>query len=538
MFNTLTEIFLHNYFLFSRIVGKLAGDERALFDKLYGIFLLPEKDREELYSLTACERVREIKTYGDYAQACRIRKYSELSDYEPDTSDETWAVITVKGAALRKTKQLGYTEYDEITETAVCKSLSDSANNGFVSSLCALGFLQCEGIFVDKNLNLGIKNLERAARWNSIEGILLALYYSEKTRRLNLNRLYTVTRGTVNEQIHSVAAAVYGVCEKKVLPENKMLQKAFGADILKSELYTSQYSRFIFSGILSAKDKERALFSGHKEAISEIADLPLKLSAGEIAFDSRAIEGLPLVREKEHGMICACAFNTDLREDPTYRPLCVSCDSDYVLGLYAAAMSKAFPGAHVERIDVADLSDYDFEPTKNNLFVRSCDEDRQNVYFLYFRGDIREGVMNALRSFLQSDKRSKFRLQHPGVVIDLSAVLPVCFCDKQNTRLLKAYCDVVTVASVSAAEKSELISYVVQAKATKYKMKSVTVDEPAGKLLAGYSVDVAETLIDKILRYNRTAGTLTVTAEMVHEAAGELGQKTKYGFGGAVNENS
>lgn len=538
MFNATTELFLHNYFLFSRIAGKLVGDDRKLFDKLYEIFLLPPHDKDELFALVGREEVREIISYADYAQACRIRKYSELSDYESKVTDEVWEAIAVKGNALRDAKLLGFDDYADTTETAVCKALSDSANNGAVGALCALGYLQCEGIFVARNVGMGIKNLERAARWNSLGGMLLSLRYSEKTRRTNLGRLYTVTRGTLNEEVYATATLAYGYCEKRVLPENKMLQKAFGAGILKPELYTSQYSRFIFSEILSAKDKERTLFSGHKEAISETADLPLKLRFGEISFDPQAIEELPLVREKEQDGICTCAFNSDMRGESTYRPLCVCGDSDYLLGLYISAMSDALRGAHIERIDVADLGDYDLEPTKNNVFVRSCDEDKQNVYFLCLKGNIREGVLGAVRNFLQTDKRRKFRLQHPGAVIDLGAVLPICFCDKQNARHLRPYCDVVTLAPVCDGEKTDLLVYVLRSKAAQYRMNSVTADDAAMKRLVSYSVDSAEKIIDRVVRFNRMAGSLTITAEMLEEvAAGDAGQNVKYGFGGAVNEN-
>lgn len=537
MFNTMTELFLNTYFMFDVIVGKIIGDARLLFDKLYSAFLLPENARQDLFAATQAEVVREIESYADYAQVCRIQKFSEFTESAGVASD-VYEMIAVKGGALKKIKQFGLEEYTEGTGAAVCKFLGDTANMGFVSSLCMLGFMQCEGIFVAKNENLGKKNLGKAAAWNSIEGILLSLAYDTCGRRSNLDRLYTVTQGTLYEGISETARKAYTLSEAEFVAESKLLKKAFGAAILKPDIYMPQYARFIFSDVLSFKDKERTLFSAHKEAIAATADLPLKLTCGELQFNSSALESLPVVRKQEEGRIVSIASGAEMRTDAAFRPLCVCADSEYLLGLYAEAIGKAFSSAaHVERIDVADLGEYDFDPTINNIFVRSCDEDRQNVFIFTCKGEIKEGVLNAVKNFLKTDKRKKFRLQHPSAVIDLSAVLPVCFCDRQNVRALKAYCDMVTLASVSESEKSDILSFIMQDKAKKYRVDKMNFDDSAQVALMTYSVDKAENLLDKIMRYNRGGASVTVTTEMLREIVGDVGTKNKYGFGEAGNES-
>ncbi len=536
MLQTVTELFLDTYFLFDAIAGKLFGERKLLFDKLYSAFLLPEKERKKLFSATQANVVSEVKTYEDYARMCRIRKFSSLTESPID--DGFYETLAVKGGALKKIKQLKFDEYLGGTETAVCKFLSDTADMGFVSSLCLLGFLQCEGIFVPRNEKHGRKNLEKAAQWNCIEGILLALAYDEGNRQKNANRLYTVTRGTLYDGMSQAAQAAYGLNDLKKVPESRLLQKAFGANILKPELYIKQFARLIFSDVLSLKDKEGVLFSGNQGTVAETADLPLKLSPGDLPFSKQAMEELPLTREKELGGILNCALGFDMRRDSAYRPLCVSGDSEYLLKLYLSAIGKAFSSAHVERIDVADLNEYDFEPTKNNVFVRSCDEDKENVYLLYFKGEISERVLTAAKNFLNGDKRRKFRLQRPSLDIDLSAVLPVCFADRQNAAGLKALCDVVTLAPVSATEKPDLLAYIRKVKAKQYKMKSVKFDDAAQKALASYCVERAESLVDKAVRTHRRADSLTITAAMLGEiAGGEAETRAHYGFGGAGNES-
>lgn len=538
MFNTLTELFLHTYFLFNGIAGKLISEKKSVFDKLAAVFRIPEKERVTLFALTGRKEVFEIVTYNDYAQACRIQELYRLEGNEGKYPPDLREIVAVKGDTLRKLNQMGFEKYAEATETGVCKLLADGANKGIVTFLFVLGFMQCEGIFVEKNVRLGVKNLERAARWNSTEGILLSLYYDEKKREKNFNRLYTVTRGTIYEEVCALVGESYGLSDGRILPEHKLLQKAFGKGELKSELYDAQYSRFLFSEVLTPKDKAHAIYAGHKEAVAATADLPLKLTFGELAFQPAAMKELPIPRREERDKIARCAYNADMRSDAAYRPLCIGADSDYLLRLYLSAVSKAFLSAHVERIDVAGLNEYDFEPTKNNVFVRSCNEEKQNVYLLCFKGEIGEGVRNLIRGFLRSDKRAKFRLLNPAVEIDLSAVLPVCFCDKQNASWLQEECDLVSLAPVSNAEKPVLLTKILAAKAEQYKMKSVIADAAAFRILLGYSVDRAENVVDRAVRFNRSAGALTITADMLKElAAADAGQRTKFGFGGSDNDS-
>lgn len=536
MFSITTELFLQNYFLFQNLIGKLC-DEELLFDKLYAVFLMPESEKNELFALTRRDEVQEIATYSDYAQTCRIDKYAELAEIDLKSDGDLRDMIAVKGDALRKIKQFGFDEFAVATETEKYKQLTQTANMGLIPSLCALGFLQCEGIFADKNFRCGIKNFERAAKWNSVAGILFALHYDEKKRPVNFNRLFTMAKGTLYEKIYNAAISSYGFTQTpKAVPEVKMLIKAFGAGILKPDVYASQYARFIYSEVLAQKDKERTLFSGHKEIIAETADLPLKLTQDSICFNKDELCDLPILRENEQDKIYRAMLNSDMRSDSDYRPLCICGESEYLVKLYLEAVNKALASAHIERIDVFDLNDYDFEPSKNHVFVRSCDEARQNVYFLYFKGTIREPIMCAVKNFLQSDKRRKTRLQHPSAIIDLSTVLPVCFCDKQNARLLKPYCDVITLAPVSAPEKPDMLAYILHAKSIKYKFKGVQADDSAQKMLAPYSVDKAEKLIDKAVRYHIGEDTLNITEKMLQEYD-DTGAGQKYGFMGANNES-
>ena len=134
MFDPMTELFLGSYFLFDALAGKLIGNSTFLFDRLYDVFLLPVNRRAELYDLTQCEAVREIETYNDYAQICRIQKYSTLSGCDGMPRD-IQEIVSVKGDALRKAKQLGFGKGGDLTAESVCKQINDTANMGLVVQL-------------------------------------------------------------------------------------------------------------------------------------------------------------------------------------------------------------------------------------------------------------------------------------------------------------------------------------------------------------------------------------------------------------------
>lgn len=533
MFNTRTELFLETYFTTEAVTSGLGIEPRVVFDKLFSAFLLSAADRDKLFALTERDDVRDIKTYGDYARVRRIEQYAQIVATEFGIDDESRDVISIKGRALQGMEKCGYGDCLGTTSSAICKHVALSAGRGVVLSLNILGIILCEGWYVLEDKDMGLTKLDCSAKWGDIAGIMLALHYDEASRKVNLDRLYSVTFDTVNQDYYETASAKYGIDNAQELPECRMLKKAFASGILSADTYASQYARFIFSPIMNAKDKERALFAGYKTAIAETADLPLKLSYGDIPFDPKALVTRPLIRESECEKVVKGLQNTDMRGMRAYRPICLSCDSEYVLDHYVVAMRKAFGGANVEEIEVADLTQYDLEPSSENVLVRLCDEDKQNVYLLRFRGFIPPAVMATVANFLASEKRSKFRLRHPSAVIDLGAILPICICDKTNERELMDKCDVISLASVSAEEKGEVLDHIIQTKSQKYSASNVCTDVEARSILGGYSIEKAERIIDTVARYHRGEETLQITANMVKEAATiEPATRVRCGFGG------
>ena len=533
MLNNHYELFLTEYFFYRCALGRLVKDPRWIFDALGEIFITDREKTDKLFALTETPIVADVKTYADYLRYCRIKKYVALTTGDaPEDSDE---IISVKGEALKLAAMLKI-DGTYATESAAFRAISESAAAGSVAALRVLGFVQCTGLYADRDEKSGAKNLQKSAQWNSVEGILTALHFCADTRKVNINRLRTVTDGTVYRCLADAAESKYGCTSDSTVDESVMLIKAFRTGKLKPEVYSAQYARIIFSNVISARDKEHALFSAGEQAISEIADLPLKLAFTPFSGRVGAIDLIPVKREKENDRIQNILYNGDLLTRSAFRPLCICADSEFMRAQYVKALRSAFGGAHIEYIDVARLSEYDLQPTGKNVFVRGCDEHSVNVYFMSFVGDIPAGVMQEAAAFLQSRKRKRFCLVNPCVTIDLGKILPVCFCDKQNAKELKKYCDVVTIAGVTNAEKPALFDNIIDAKKRLYGMKSVDLDDTAAARLSGLSIDGAESAIDAALRLNRSKAETVITAALIDECAADGTRKNRYGFGGDSDE--
>lgn len=533
MLNNQNELFLSEYFFFRSALGKLVKDPRRVFDVLAQIFLIPASEVDGLYALAEDKLVADVKNYADYLQFCRIKKYVALTGGDGEVPAEIEDVIAVKGEALARAYDLKLD--GRLTESTVFRAVTEGAAHGTVAAMRILGFIQCEGIYTDRDLAAGIKNLQKAAGWNNVESMLAALYYNAD-RQADINRLSTVAEGTVYRAFPALAQSRYGAKANGTVKESKLLNKAFALGKLTPEVYSAQHARIILSDMLDPRDKERAMFSPNDQAISEVAELPLKLHSVDFTLDSAAFDDMPFIRQKEQERIALCLTNSDLLERSAFRPLCVCADSEYLRKLYSRHIRAAFKTAHVEYIDVAGLDDHDLQPTGKHIFVRSCDEDSFNVYFMSFVGNIPERVMQEAVEFLQSRRRKKFCLLSPGVVIDLSKVLPVCFCDKQSAKELKKYCDVITVGAVSAAERRAAYDDMVASKQRLYGAKSVTLDEAATLRLNELSVDGAESVIDSVIKYNRSKAETVITPALIEECAGAHTEKHRYGFGGDGDE--
>ena len=537
MFDHLTETMLKSYYIAENTVGRFNPDKRALFFVYADIFLLDKEEAERLFALSQTQEVLEIQSEQEYHQYLRMKQYLSMNARSHREDSELDEIIDLKGTAFAMALNFQLMVSAKDARTVACENLTIAAENGLVLALNALGVLQSEGIVFQKDKENGRKKILCAAEWNSEEGLLAALYYDPINREKYLECLQGCLVRIGHAEVFERVVEQYGPYVKGRHGEYKLLEKAFRQGIIKRDMYNKSYARLVYSEILGERDKETLVLTPNKELFAEASSLPLKLGHGTAEFPAQALDGLrPDHREECDKVLCALG-NIDLRALATYRPLCFVSDSKYMLDYYAAALSRCFKTSHVERIEICDLVDYDFEPTKNNIFVRSCDEDVFNLYLLAFRGEIPEKAFDHVKNFLQSGTRGKYRLNHPGVVLDLSSVLPVCFADRENAKKLKPYCDLIRIAELTAREKRLLTEKAVREKAAVYGMNELTMQEGLSEKLAAYGMDEIDRAIDDAVREHR-AKTLCLTESLVLPYIGSIGAKRKaYGFGGSIHDD-
>lgn len=532
MKDTVVEMFLSAYFLVKAIADVYPSDDERLFKVLGAIYLVPAKTVEELYPVVSSDKIQSISSEKDFMQYSRIRKYVKLNGgAQSDSADE---IANLKGGALALAAKLNL-KHDEMTpRNAQFNNIAKAAGGGEINALRIAGILQCEGLFFDENKRAGIKYLSKSADWNDPESVMALLKYCPDTREYNLSRLNMIVRDTPFNTLYKRAAEVYGSGYTEDIDEVRLLEKAFCSSVVKRECYDPKYARIIYCKALKIKEKEKVIFSRDNGLVSAVSELPLKLSGdGAVYADAGAVlKSVPLFRKGESDKIVRNLISANLRRLNSYRPLCICSKSGFLLNMYSDAIRRA-DGIHAERVDVSDLTEYDFEPTMNNIFLRGLDEDRDNYCLLFLRGDIPERAYSAVKNFLQSAKRGRFHINSPCITIDLRSVLPVCFTDPENASKLKPYCDVVELADVIGGEKREAVKSMVDIRKRLYRTKSVILADEVFAMFENTDIDRIEIMLDGAMRSHKLkGGVMRLTSADFAPFMREGGKKT-IGFGGA-----
>lgn len=535
MADFLMESMLNEYFTDQVILGRFLAEPEKLFFRLSEIYLVERERAEALFLLTEREEVRQVDSLRAYMQYCRLRQYCQLENVRGLPEQEVMDIISLKGAAIERAVEEKLLPVGEKTARVVHTILTEAVTRGCIPALRIVGVLCAEGIFFDKDREAGVELLARAAKWNDIEALFELIYYDEDKRETLLQALRYLLKERSRSGDFELVASHYFRPAEGLRPEVKLVEKAFRAEVLNRADYAPDFARLIFSRIISDMERERLIFSGGKELPPAVSELPLKLKFRQIsAGEPPRLKG----REREHEEIAMRLKNIELRDMETYRPLCLVSNSKFLLNLYAASMFREANGVHVESIEVSDLSDYDLEPSFGNILVRSCDEDAANVYLFFFRGNVSERHVSEVKRFLHSAQRKRFRLIQPVVCLDLSSILPVCFCDRQNAEQLGKVCDIVDLDNISQNEKEFFIEQILSFRAKLYGFTSVTLSEDGMERIGSKTIDIIERVIDRAVRDSRGSGDeLVLTAEKLGGYLNDNRGSHPFGFGGETHED-
>lgn len=537
--DSVTELFLSQFFMLRATLGNFGEHEKELFSSLGQTFFMNENEADRIYNMIRSSEISAISTEKDYYRHLRAKQYLGVIS-TPYVYDElTDALINIKGNAIINAASHGIKYASEATATSIYQYITGKALLGDIFFMRILGIMQCEGIICAKDRSRGLKTLEAAASWYDIPSILLALYYGNTTE-INLNRLCLSIDNSPYGNLLSLCERKYGYISGSETYEHKMLVRAFGMGILKREIFLSAYAKIIYHKTLSLTEKENLVFSYSKEQIMAISGLPLELCHFDMVpltyGDSDNFDRISFFREKEQSTVIQSFVNSDLRIYEGYRPVCISSSSQYMLRVYADAIKGASDNVHIERFEASDLNEYDFEPNERNILVKNCRADKLNVYFFFLLGKIKESVMCQIKNFLITAKRSKFRLSNPAIVLNLGEILPVCFCDRENAKLLEGYCESIVLSDVSSSETRSAVLSFISEKSRLYKTGDISITESAMDKIVNLGLDKVENTIDAAIRRNRKINEkIVLTEEMLSEFCNMTKEPCGFGFGGANN---
>lgn len=535
MEDVLVESRLYEYFCYDALFGEFR-DKRRLFD-ISGEIFFDDFDDDELFKQTEQGVVKDVCSVSDYNRVKRLKQFNDISGREQVFSGREYEILKIKGEALNMMTEYGLVLRDA-TETAVLKKLMGAAEKGNVLALRIFGVLQCEGFIVEKDRSRARKKLIKAARWGDVFSILAALMYFDSDRPQLIKMLAAAVRRTPYEKALQKAEKKYGVVADGVSEEIKLIRQVFKTEKAKSDCYDPMLSRVVYSDVIGLRDKRRVVSSENRDELSSACDLPLGLKTTSLqsvyvgSDEGQRVFG----KRKDFKQITDILLDGDLRNDDGYKPLCVCSESDSLLSIYTTKLMGVFGDSHVEKIDVASLSDYQFEPSENNVFVRSVDEDKTNVFLLVFKGEIKEYVFDFVKRFLNTADRKSFPLNHPSVNIDLSAVLPVCICDDENAKSLQDCTAQVRLEPFKEEEKPEIIRFMLDDKAKSHRICGLSLQDDAVENLCSFGLDKIEKIIDRAIRTDGREGGMTLTAKMLekHMKDCEKEKHVGFGFGGEL----
>lgn len=542
MLDILSEMVLYEYFIYQSIIGHNDYEKKKLFSFLCDIFCVDEVNLRCLYEVAESENIKDISTADDYKRYQRIKQFILIDNDKKYYSDIEDAIIGIKGKAILTVSKFGMCAESEWTQAFTAQTVIDNAERGNIIALRVCGVLKSEGIFLKRDKKGGKQLIDNAMLWADIPSCLAMLKYSLSDRKRILSILNSAVENTPYEFIMDTVAKKYGFNDKKEYDETTLfIKKAFYSDTLTRETFDNIYARIIKSEVISLEDKKKLVLSCEKQIISEACNLPLCLQYGEIKIYKSAFDKLILQRENEKEDILSYLYCNDLRNTKTYRPLCICSSSEYTLNIYELAIKKALMSANIERIEISELKRADLEATKNNVFIRGIDEQKANVFIMSFKGDIYDDDFRFAKSFLRNENRSRFRLHYPSLSIDLSSVLPICVCDKENAKRLKDVVDIIEIQPIKKEEIVCVIKDVLSKKIANYSMKGkITFSDEVIESLTTLPIEKAETMIDKIIYLNRNKdNVINLNNENIKPfLTKDVSEEKVFGFRGTTNENT
>lgn len=522
MKNYIKTKFLSHYFLTCVTLPETI-DRRAVFftlAKMYGI-----DEAEDLFSTCECKAVRNIDSVATYHMHERMKKIPSLREYLDKLSEDTQLAIAIKGQALVTADELKLKTPNILTANDIITHLAERANEGVLVAMVVFGFALCEGQGVPQNRAGGLRYLQRAVRWNSTEAAIMCMTYDSKNAKRYADILMSSSICPFTEAVRLFAKPFGVIPEKDDIAI--LLEKAFARGLAKRDKYEHSIARILYCAGLSFADKQDTILSCNREYINAVTNFPLNLPD----IPSRdCVLAMPMERKEECNKVAKALKSAHLASDERYRPLLLSAKEEYVADAYIESFRSAFNDSNIIEVDVARIENGFFENGAQNVVVKDLSEKMPNIVIFRIYGMISPDKEKVVESLLSASERKSFKVT-TGLVLDLSNILPIVICDRQNEEFFKRMCRVIELAPINANERRSILSSHISEHSHSLGIE-ISIEDGIWDKLGNVSIDTLINAIDTIC-LSFMDDDCQVTYEKVQNCLSSMSSPT-LGFRGAL----
>ena len=536
----LTEPFLQQYFLLEALIRDIDEDFdcRPLFDELAKLFCLLEAEGiAELYRVSQTDIFRAMTDLRDYERFCRTLAYAAESGQTPHLDTVDRILLSGKREALHAKSEL-FCKGGHRTDEQLAVTLQSFAMKGNIDAMMTLAYFEYHGLFLCRDEKTARKRIRLAAGWNHLFGNLMGIAYDPDHRDDYYDTLAVTLSGTGRRRVFTYlceAGQVSAAREHRA--SAKLIDKAFGLNIIDRRHYDAVFAKVAFSGLLSPEDKEKLLLCRKQDILAPLNEIPFDARTGyPAAFDSREIGVLPLDRTAEREHLLRSATVAVRCPAAVCLPLLVTGRDAFVTDMYRAMLKRGFAQTPVVEIDAATLSEQDFVAGKENVFLRSLSDTKRTrtVFFIRHADALESRSLEEMRKMLDYHYRKKFKLFQPTVSLDLSEMLFVLCAAEQSeaAEVLAPVCDTVRTAAIQASEKDAVIGALFADRIGSFGQEHLVLDPEGRSYLAAFDAEKIRTLLDDALRRAVYEMSDRVSLALLRTVAEERAHQTESrGFG-------
>lgn len=508
MFEYLLEPFLVRYYLLDAICGSFLTEEqrREMFYRLARIFCIPDGEAlEAYYCESEKEHYKAIHDMAGYERLCRTIEFARRSGQDVDLTAMDHLILAQKRKAMNIKMELFGQGRSLTGETAVAE-LSARAMNGNIDAMDCLAYMEYYGILLCRDTENAVSRARLCARWNDLFGNLFCIAGDTADKREYYDTLYTVLRSGSQQQVFVHICDFTGYtapCTKQ--PVARIMEKAFGMEVVKRSVFDRTFAKVAFSRILSVEDKQKLLLNRQRDAWSSLGDIPFDVTEHKtLRFDESCADALPLLRRGEVRKIAqnfAVAMSCPAE---VCTPLLIVAQDEFLVQMYTRMLRLGLGDTPVVELDAGTLTQMDFAGSKENMLLRGlCETKSSNTVFLVKNCQELDGKLtDELVKMLDLSYRRKFKLFQPAVSLDLSGVRFVLLSGGKTAAVMKlaACCDTVFTERIKPEEKDAVINSVFRGRAEAYGRTQLRLEPDCLKYLTGFDTGQVALIVDGSIR--------------------------------------